>query len=77
MKNHFLNTSKYPILNSIYIETSILQANPLQIINKIEEFNEKHASCILEDNKINMDIEYRGGRSNNNSLDSYGGSFTI
>ena len=53
-------SSKYPLLESIYIETSNLKTNPLRVI--ILEHITKEVTCVLEDNELKMSIYSWDGR---------------
>ena len=52
--------SKYPILDSHNINTSILKDNPLNVIYLKNSLSE--VSCVSKDNNINMYLDKWGGR---------------
>ena len=60
MDNSHLLSSKYPVLDSLSIETFDLETNPLRVI-KLQNIM-KEVTRILKDNEISMDIESWGGR---------------
>ena len=55
-----LLSSKYPLLDSLSIDTSDLETNPLRVI-KLKKIM-KEVTRVLEDNQISMNIESWGGR---------------
>jgi len=50
------------IAQSLSIETSDLETNPLRVI-KLKAIM-KEVTCVLKDNRISMNIEFWGGREN-------------
>ena len=61
-----LPSSGYPVLDSLSIETSDLESDPLRVIklsNILKEF-----TSVLDDNGIELNIDSRGGRGKKKSL---------